>query len=127
MTILAAIGAHLWQSTLFAAAIGLATLVFRRNAAAIRHALWLLASVKFLVPFAALAALGATFGPRFPAREQILEVVFVQRGGGPDAMPLWTQIAPRPGPAVIDIHALLYAAGAIWLCGLAVVVAIWCV
>src|SRR5689334_11833836 len=50
--------AHLWQSTLFALAVGLLTLAFRQNAARIRHALWLAASVKFLLPFSLMVAIG---------------------------------------------------------------------
>lgn len=50
---------HLWQSTLFAAAVTLLSLAFRRNRARLRYGLWFAASVKFLVPFAALAAVGS--------------------------------------------------------------------
>ncbi|HET9383853.1 MAG TPA: M56 family metallopeptidase [Gemmatimonadales bacterium] len=50
---------HLWQSTLFAAAIALLTLALRDNRARLRYGLWLAASVKFLVPFSALAAVGS--------------------------------------------------------------------
>jgi hypothetical protein len=50
---------HLWQSTLFAAAVALVTLAFRRNRAQVRYWLWLAASVKFLIPFSALLWLGA--------------------------------------------------------------------
>src|SRR5688572_5913796 len=49
---------HLWQSTVFAAAVALLSLGFRRNSARLRYGLWLAASVKFLVPFAMLAAAG---------------------------------------------------------------------
>ena len=49
---------HVWQSTLFAGVIALLTLAVRRNRARIRYGLWLAASIKFLVPFAALAAAG---------------------------------------------------------------------
>ena len=63
MMIFSAVAAHL-ASTLFALVIGLATLMLRRNHAAIRHALWMVASFKFLVPFALLMAVGAAFGPR---------------------------------------------------------------
>src|SRR5689334_19253795 len=49
---------HLWQSTWFALAAALLTLLFRRNRADIRFRLWLAASVKFLVPFPLLALLG---------------------------------------------------------------------
>lgn len=52
---------HLWQSTIFAVAMALLTLVFRRNRANIRYALWLAASLKFLVPFSLLVAVGSHF------------------------------------------------------------------
>src|SRR5437773_2597520 len=58
------VGDHLWQSTLFAAVAGLLTLAFRNNRAQVRNTLWLAASVKFLVPFAALVAVGSHFGWR---------------------------------------------------------------
>ncbi|HET7086464.1 MAG TPA: M56 family metallopeptidase [Rhizomicrobium sp.] len=49
---------HIWQSSLFAAGIGLLTLLFRKNGAAVRFWLWFAASLKFLLPFALLAKLG---------------------------------------------------------------------
>jgi beta-lactamase regulating signal transducer with metallopeptidase domain len=49
---------HLWQSTLFLAAIWGLTLLLRKNSARVRYVLWLAASLKFLLPFAVLAALG---------------------------------------------------------------------
>ena len=58
---------HLWQSTLFAGGMGLLTLVFRRNGAGLRFWLWFAASVKFLLPFAALAMLGEYLSRLFPA------------------------------------------------------------
>ncbi len=50
---------HIWQSTLFACAMGLLSLTLRRNSAAVRHGLWVAASVKFLVPFSLLTGLGS--------------------------------------------------------------------
>jgi len=50
---------HLWQSTLFAAIAGLVTLALRKNGAGARYSVWLAASLKFLVPFAAVVAVGA--------------------------------------------------------------------
>ena len=50
---------HLWQSTLFAVPLGALTLLLRRYAAALRFWLWFAASVKFLVPFSVLMAIGA--------------------------------------------------------------------
>ena len=54
-----ATGNHLWQSTLFAIAAGLLTLILRKNHARARYWLWLVASAKFLIPFSLLVALGS--------------------------------------------------------------------
>jgi len=50
---------HLLQSTLFALTAALLVLAFRRNRARVRYALWLAASLKFLIPFSMLIALGS--------------------------------------------------------------------
>jgi len=63
----AALAAHLWQSTWFAVAVGLLTLLFRRNRARVRFALWLCASMKFLVPFAPLIDFARQLAPPAPA------------------------------------------------------------
>jgi uncharacterized protein (TIGR03435 family) len=50
---------HLWQSTAFAVVTALLTLAFRRNRAQVRYWLWFSASLKFLVPFTLLMAVGS--------------------------------------------------------------------
>lgn len=50
---------HLWQSTLFAAAVGLLTLAYRNNRARVRYWLWFSTSLKFLLPFTLLMSLGS--------------------------------------------------------------------
>jgi uncharacterized protein (TIGR03435 family) len=50
---------HLWQSTLFALVAGLLAVLFRKNRANIRYALWLSASLKFLLPFSVLISVGS--------------------------------------------------------------------
>ena len=54
-----AIITHLWQSTLFAGAAWFAALTLRSNRAQVRYWVWLVASVKFLIPFSWLVGLGA--------------------------------------------------------------------
>ena len=54
---------HLWQSTLVAFAAAVLALAFRGGPAAVRYGLWFTASAKFLVPFAALGALGRLLAP----------------------------------------------------------------
>lgn len=58
---------HLWQSTLFAGGAGLLALSLRKNPARLRFRLWFAASLKFLLPFAALSALGENLSQLFPA------------------------------------------------------------
>lgn len=56
---IAAFIGHLWQSAVFAGIAWLVTLSLRSHGAAIRHGVWLVASLKFLVPFALLTMLGS--------------------------------------------------------------------
>ena len=58
----AGLGNHLWQSTLFAAVGSLVAVLLRNNRAQFRHWIWLLASVKFLIPFSLLISIGSRFG-----------------------------------------------------------------
>ena len=111
-----ALANHLWQSTLFAAGMGLMTLAFRRNAAAVRHALWLAASIKFLVPFAALMTLGSHLGLRAPVRLVQHEVVVATTAVLPlspfDASPMTSAPVSSLGAA-----ALPWLAVTLWVAG----------
>ena len=71
------LASHLWESTICAAVAGLLTLALRRNGARVRYSIWLAASLKFLLPFAALVALGAQFRVLAPARVPLLDVAFI--------------------------------------------------
>jgi uncharacterized protein (TIGR03435 family) len=117
---------HLWQSTAFAAVAVLLALALRANHARARYWLWLAASAKFLVPFSALAAIGAALGrwfipappaPRFPfVMEQIVQPF--------TPMPYPSlPAAPSAPPAASLLPALLLS---LWLCGfLAVLLYEW--
>jgi len=123
MTPFAQVANHIWQSTLFAALVALATLAFRRNRASVRHALWLAASVKFLVPFAALVALGGALGyrARAPIIQRDVTVVLEIFGEPfpadlPAAPSLGGPALPAPdGPAerIASLAPLVWFAGAI--------------
>ena len=132
-----AIAHHLWQSTLFAIAIGALTLSFRRNSASIRHALWLAASLKFLVPFALLAALGARihasvpwqFGPhdeRGVAASTSLVSPFISVFDGVVA-PLASSTTAMQAVAVAPAHGgvALFSLTVAWALGAMSVLAFW--
>src|SRR6185436_18884651 len=61
---IAALTNHLWQSTLFVLAAAVVAAALRKNGAHIRHRVWVIASLKFLVPFSLLMSLGGAL-PRF--------------------------------------------------------------
>ncbi|RPI14381.1 MAG: hypothetical protein EHM65_04670, partial [Acidobacteriales bacterium] len=117
---------HLWQSTLCAVLVGLLTLVLRGNRAQVRYSLWLIAIVKFLVPFSLLMGMVSHLGVRpAPARLQSGLSVTASAITEPFNLP----IVPTAGvestsrAAVGDpIPPILLAT---WLCGCIVVLCCW--
>jgi bla regulator protein BlaR1 len=106
---------HLWQSTVFAVAAGLMTLLLRKNAARVRHGVWVTASLKFLVPFSLLIALGnhVHLGAR-PVPGQNSISVALQQVSQPFTTPISSPLL-NTVPARVDIlTAVLWAA---WACG----------
>lgn len=133
----AALGNHLWQSTLFA--LGIAALVFalRRYSARLRHALWMVASLKFLVPFAALAMLG-TQSPWRPAEEvsaraapQALVVASELAAPLTPVADHWQLLLPRrDNPSrnrLFDYESLAALLALVWLLGSCFVAGRWLV
>jgi len=113
---------HLWQSTLFAVAAGLLTLVLRKNRASVRYWLWFAASCKFLVPFSLLVTIGSQFAWRAaPAAAPLPLSAVMDQLGQPFASEAPALLANVPrgvnwGPAV------LFCA---WLCGFLIVAFAW--
>jgi len=103
---------HLWQSTLFALGIALLVPLVRHNGAHVRYWLWWAASVKFLVPFAWLTALGEALHSRAAPVEAFSDfAATIGRVIEPIATPLSTRFA----------LALL----GVWALGFVVVLAYW--
>ena len=126
---LAQLADHLWQSTLFALGVAAATLAFRRDRAAVRHAMWLAASIKFLIPFAALVAVGAMLGVRPAAVAPVdRETIVVIKGADPAlALPIFD--LPVSTPAVSNAAAAmnrwLPLVFPLWAAGSIVILAGW--
>lgn len=72
---LPALANHLWQSTLFAAAAWPLTMMLRDNGARVRHAVWLAASIKFLMPMTLLIGLGGQIHWRTAGAASSLPIV----------------------------------------------------
>jgi beta-lactamase regulating signal transducer with metallopeptidase domain len=135
--VIAAILDHLWQSTLLAAAVAIMALAFRKAPASVRYGLWLTASVKFLVPFAALGALGRLLAPAVrPPVEAAPDVAFVALAVQPFSPAELT--TPPVHTALPVAHAAIAAHASapldpalvvlgVWALGAVVVLIIWMV
>src|SRR6266566_960851 len=124
----AGLGDHLWQSTLFAVVAGLLTLILRNNHARARYWLWLAASMKFLIPFSLLVAIGSHLPWSRGSAGTKAGLYFVfEEVSQPFSQPAMTVIS-RATPSTISpsvIHLLPGLLAAAWLCGFLVVLSVW--
>jgi bla regulator protein blaR1 len=105
---------HLWHSTVFASVVALLTLMLRRNRAALRHSLWMTASIKFLVPFSLLIGIGREIGWRdVPAIEQP-RVEIVEQMSEPFALQASVPLTHSAPKTTSPFPAILFG---VWLCG----------
>jgi len=112
---------HLWQSTLFCGGVWLLTLALRANGAAVRHGLWVVAALKFLVPFSLLFAAGAFFNFATPvdAGPPVLGVDV--EAATPVISPALSLREAARDPAPV----LLIGMALVWLVGALLVAARW--
>jgi uncharacterized protein (TIGR03435 family) len=118
---------HLWQSTAFAAAAWLLTILLRKNSARVRYGIWLAASIKFLIPFALLIAVGGLLSkpkqfvaPAVYAAMKVTEQPFADISLAPTASAF--QAVTLTQRIAADIPAVLVA---LWLAGAVVVLIVW--
>jgi uncharacterized protein (TIGR03435 family) len=125
---------HLWQSTVFAAAVWLLSLALRRNAARTRFRLWTIASAKFLIPFSLLIAAGrrlqGDLGNRAsqPAFSTVVESLgqplLAVRPGAPSAEVTASPLTAAPQAAHHPVS-FLWLLAALWAAGAAFLLARW--
>jgi bla regulator protein BlaR1 len=114
---------HLWQSTLFAGIVALLALGLRKNGARTRHWLWLVASVKFLIPFSLLVGIGNHLGwSTAPAKDQTGLSYLIDEISQPFTPLLAGVASAAPAPAASLVPTLLVA---VWFCGCAAVLLFW--
>ncbi|MGH9476569.1 MAG: TIGR03435 family protein [Terriglobales bacterium] len=112
----AALVNHLWQSTWFALAAAALALALRRHQARLRFWIWMAASLKFLVPFSAFAALArllppATAAAGAPAATKLASVLLLAGSSSAHSLETWT--APAAAPVNFGFVILL----ALWIAG----------
>ena len=122
---------HLWQSTLCAGVAALVALALGRGRAHARYQVWLMASLKFLVPFAALTAVGRQFAWRTVTADALADPP-------PPALDLLAQpfssdaltgavAAVAPGGPGSLLALAPWIAASVWAAGTLVVAATWAV
>jgi bla regulator protein blaR1 len=123
-----ALGNHLWQSTLFFIAAGLLTLVLRKNQARGRYWLWLAASVKFLIPFSALVAIGNHLawwrGSAVGSAGLYETVEEVSQPFTQPTTPAVPHIAAATASSGVS-HLFPAILAAVWVCGFVAVLVLW--
>ena len=120
----AALADHLWQSTVFGAVAAALTLALRKNSARLRHFVWLAASLKFLLPFSLLVALGSQFAWRHSAGSPASGLYIIEVASQPFTRPL-PIIAPASGAPATAASYMVPLLFGVWFCGFAAVLLIW--
>ncbi len=121
---------HLWQSTLCALVAALLVVACRNNRATVRSWIWLAASVKFLIPFSALGAIGGALARQSGAPAVPAEVVRVMDGmARPFSRPeLWGSVEASSFASSSAAHTVtVWMLAAVWLCGAVVVLGVWAI
>ncbi|MGH9480172.1 MAG: hypothetical protein ACRD1A_13145, partial [Terriglobales bacterium] len=110
---------HLWQSTAFLAAAAVVVWALRGRAARVRFWVWMAASLKFLVPFGALAALGGWLGALAPAGAGAAAVSAAPALAKAAAqLQVWIEPAPAAAAtAAAGLSLWWLAAGVVWALG----------
>jgi bla regulator protein blaR1 len=118
---------HLWQSTLAVLVVALLVPCFGRSRAQVRYGLWLAASLKFVVPFAILIAIGSRAAWRTapPAEPRTMLVIdFLSEPFGSPAT-AGTERQPKVAPFVAVARALAIAVPVVWLAGGGLILLAW--
>ncbi|RXH58892.1 M56 family metallopeptidase [Granulicella sibirica] len=123
---------HLWQSTLVAALAWLLATALRRNHARARYWIWMIASMKFLLPFALLISFGATLRTKTlhpiptPALSAVIEPVTAMEDSFSITSSHPTASSLTPASALTPHHSVLPSIIlAVWLSGSLFLLATW--
>ena len=131
MTMVSAVGDHLWQSTMFVVACGVLSVFLRRSQAHVRHGLWLAASVKFLIPFSLLVSVGSRWAWRpSPAAQSRVELYSaIDQVSRPFTQTVTTAPANSQigasGIFALLTHQWPFLLATVWLCGFVAVLLTW--
>jgi uncharacterized protein (TIGR03435 family) len=131
---IAALIQHLWQSTMVCAALWLLSLMLRRNAARMRFRLWMLASVKFLLPFSLLITAGESFSVKRTTAPSVAPFFSMVIEGPADESPVKPHSAASAANVTADAvgsvmakrqSVLVWVVVFVWAAGALVISGVW--
>jgi len=134
MAIMSEMANHLWQSTVVVLMAWLLALALRNNHARARYWVWMIASLKFLVPFSLLIAAGESLRSRMatpiqqPAFADMMEQVtqpFAQTATSAATSSVASHIGTASVAASTHKELLPVVLLAVWFCGALVIVSSW--
>ncbi len=128
---LASVVNHLWQSTLVILLAWLLTLALKRNEARTRYWVWMVASLKLLVPFSLFIFIGELLRPAAaipaPSPHFAAAIVNMTQPFSPSAEPAIAALSkpavPAPAPHHPDLLRMILLA--VWLCGFLLLLVRW--
>jgi uncharacterized protein (TIGR03435 family) len=121
---------HLWQSTVVTLIAWLLALALRKNQARTRYWVWMIASLKFLLPFSLLIAAGESLRSTLsaPVQQPALDVVMEQitQPFPPTAFhATLDDLSAMPIAAPHHSGLLPFVLLAVWLCGVLAIASSW--
>jgi bla regulator protein BlaR1 len=116
---------HLWQSTAVAVLVWLLTLALRNNSARVRYAIWLFASVKFLVPFQLLTSVGARLSKPVGSNGAQLYFIVEEFTRPIRQAPIAASQSAAPASPMHSWSLPWTFVAAVWLCGFVVLLLKW--
>jgi bla regulator protein blaR1 len=124
---ISALANHLWQSTAFAALAWLLALALRKNQARARYWIWLCASLKFLVPFSLLFAIGTALRPAVAAPITRADVsTAMTQVAQPFSLETPVGLLLNSASGAVQRRSVLpIALAALWVCGFVAVAFCW--
>ena len=116
---------HLWQSTAVAIVAWMLTLALRNNSARVRHSIWLVASIKFLLPFQVLAFVGTRWSRPVSSSNTHLYTIVEEFTRPIRQAPIDPVQAVSSGSPAHLLSLVWAFVGAVWLCGFIVLLLKW--
>jgi beta-lactamase regulating signal transducer with metallopeptidase domain len=109
----------------FVVIVGLLMLLLRKNHARVRYWLWLVASVKFLIPFSLLVAIGSDLPWSHHSTETKASFYFAMEEVSQPFVQTKLLVIPQVAASASLIQLLPLFLAVVWLCGFLVVIFHW--